>query len=264
MTSSDDPDLLAIDRGLVVSAAGCGKTQLITNAVVRHAGPKPILILTHTNAGVAALRNRLDKEGASRKNYRLATIDGWAIRLISTFPVRSGHDAAIVEGQRPNYPAIREAALKLLAAQHVSDVIEASYARLLVDEYQDCSIRQHGIVYYASHVVPTCVVGDPMQAIFGFGNDPLAGWEKHVCSHFPLAGELRKPWRWVNAGTEKFGQWLLDVRDRLVASQPISLTALPQEVELVVLDGSNDDRQKQLLACRVKPPGQYRFCPDYR
>jgi superfamily II DNA or RNA helicase len=48
-------DLLAIERGTVTAPAGCGKTQLIANALARHRGNKPILVLTHTNAGVAAL-----------------------------------------------------------------------------------------------------------------------------------------------------------------------------------------------------------------
>lgn len=52
-------DLLAIDRGTVTAPAGCGKTQLIADALTRHSGSKPILVLTHTNAGVAALRERL-------------------------------------------------------------------------------------------------------------------------------------------------------------------------------------------------------------
>ena len=100
-----DIDLLQIEhRRRGVPTAGCGKTQLITDALARHQGPKPILVLTHTNAGVAALRARLEKAGVAPAAYRLATLDGFAIRLISTFPQRSGHDAKIVTGGRPNYP----------------------------------------------------------------------------------------------------------------------------------------------------------------
>ena len=143
-------DILGIERGLVIAPAGCGKTQLIANALVSHPGPKPVLILTHTNAGVAALRTRLDKAGVKNSSYRLATIDGWAIRLITTFPQRSGHDPAILSGSRPNYLEIRRAAARLLKNLHVDDIIGASYSRLLVDEYQDCSLGQHAIVCFAS------------------------------------------------------------------------------------------------------------------
>ena len=37
-------DLLQIEHGAVVAPAGCGKTQLITDALARHQGPKPILV----------------------------------------------------------------------------------------------------------------------------------------------------------------------------------------------------------------------------
>lgn len=56
-----DLSLLDIERGLVIAPAGCGKTQLIANALRDHDFDKPILVLTHTNSGVAALRGRLDK-----------------------------------------------------------------------------------------------------------------------------------------------------------------------------------------------------------
>jgi len=90
-------DLLAIDHGSVSAPAGCGKTQVIAAALTRQAGPKPILVLTHTNAGVMALKGRLDKAGVPPSAYRLSTLDGWAMRLIGTFPIRSGHDPAILQ-----------------------------------------------------------------------------------------------------------------------------------------------------------------------
>ena len=39
-------DLLAVDRGLVVAPAGCGKTQLIVDALAHYQGARPILVLT--------------------------------------------------------------------------------------------------------------------------------------------------------------------------------------------------------------------------
>jgi AAA domain len=252
--ASDEPDLLAIERGLVIAPAGCGKTQLIANALRDHKSPKPILVLTHTNSGVAALRGRLNKAGVTPAAYRLSTIDGWAIRLIKTFPLRSGYDAGIVENLRPNYPAIRDAAWKLLKAGHINEVIAASYSRLLVDEYQDCSQRQHAVVYYAAAVLPTCVVGDPVQAIFGFGDDALADWDNHVCKHFPMSGELSCPWRWTNAGAHDLGQWLLNVRKKLLAGEPIDLTKAPADVSWIALDGTQSDYAKLLRAGRTRPP----------
>lgn len=250
-------DLLAIDRGTVTAPAGCGKTHLIAEALSRHRGDKPVLVLTHTNAGVVALRGRLDKAGVSSKAYLLSTIDGWTMRLISTFPTRSGHDPDLLKLARPgtDYPSIRVAAVKLLKAGHVTDVLKATYARLIVDEYQDCSIRQHAVVGYASQVLPTCILGDPMQAIFGFGGDGLATWDEQVCGYFPLAGQLATPWRWINAGTEPLGRWLLDVRGKLLRGEPVDLRTAPSGVTWVHLDGTND-HERRLEAARVRPPGE--------
>ena len=251
----DEIDLHSINRGTVTAPAGCGKTHLIAEALSRHKGTKPILVLTHTNAGVVALRHRLDHAGVSAKAYRLSTIDGWAMRLISMFPARSAHDPDILNLAQPgtDYPNIRVAAARLLKAEHVNDVIAASYARLIVDEYQDCSVRQHAVVAYAALVLPTCTLADPLQAIFGFGADDLAKWED-VCGYFPIAGELTKPWRWINAGTEPLGGWLLEVRAKLLAGDGIDLRTAPQGVTWVELDGTAD-HERRLAAARTRPPG---------
>ena len=250
----NDIDLLAIDRGAVTAPAGCGKTHLIAEALTRHCSGKPILVLTHTNAGVVALRGRLDRAGVPAKAYRLSTIDGWAMRLISTFPMRSAHKAELLHlaNPRTDYPNIRVAAANVLKAGHVNDILAANYARLIVDEYQDCSIRQHAVVGHAAQVLPTCVLGDPMQAIFGFGGDNLAKWDD-VCTYFPLAGELATPWRWINADAEPLGHWLLDVRDNLLRGEPIDLRTAPDGVTWVELDGS-EDHPRRLRAARVRPP----------
>lgn len=248
-------DLLQIQRGTVTAPAGCGKTQLIAKSLSAYQGNKPILVLTHTNAGVAALRGRLERAGVRPSAYRLSTIDGWAIRLISTFPSRSGHDPSVLDLKNASrdYPAIREAAWKLLQAGHASDVIRSSYAHLIVDEYQDCSVPQHHIVYFLSFVLPTCVLGDPMQAIFGFPGNALADWTQQVCAHFPVVHELQTPWRWNNAGEPGLGEWLLQARQVLARGERIDLRHAPPQVTWVSLAGPND-HPKRLGAARTVAP----------
>jgi DNA helicase-2/ATP-dependent DNA helicase PcrA len=152
-----------------------------------------------------------------------------------------------------DYPNIRAAAARMLRAGHLHDVLSASYARLIVDEYQDCSVRQHALVLFASQSLPSCVLGDPLQAIFGFGGDDLAHWENDVCKHFPLAGQLSRPWRWINAGTEALGEWLLFARSQLLRGEPLDLQLAPKEVRWIELNGK-DDHAKRLAAARVSPP----------
>lgn len=178
------------------------------------------------------------------------------MRLISTFPTRSAHNPDILKLANPanDYLTIRNSATKLLTDGHINDILAASYARLIVDEYQDCSVRQHALVAWAAQTLPTCVLGDPLQAIFGFGGDQLARWTEDVCAYFPIAGELTTPWRWINAEAEPLGQWLLEVRSKLLSRQPIDLRLAPAAVSWVELDGTQQDHQKRLSAARVRPP----------
>ncbi len=171
------------------------------------------------------------------------------------FPQRGAYDPNILKlaNARSDYPNIRVAAMNLLKAGHINEVLAASYERLIVDEYQDCSIRQHAVVAYAAQTLPTCVLGDPMQAIFGFGSDQLASWDEYVCKHFPISGELETPWRWINAGKEDFGRWLLKVRKKLLNSEAIDLTTAPAELCWVHLDGT-EDMVRQMRAARTTPP----------
>jgi AAA domain len=246
-------DLLAYERGSVVAPAGCGKTQLIVDALLRSKFDKPILVLTHTNAGVNALRARLQLHGVPSTAYRLSTIDGWAMRLISMFPLRSKTDPKILQLLNPktDYPSIREAACKLLASGHLSEPLKATYSRLLVDEYQDCSLPQHAIVSNASTVLPTCVLGDPMQAIFGIGGVQLVNWRNDVRIQFPHIGILEIPWRWRKAGTENLGQWLLSVRRALKAGLELDLSATPDEVSWIELKPATAVQQR-LSAAQTK------------
>jgi DNA helicase-2/ATP-dependent DNA helicase PcrA len=94
-----------------------------------------------------------------------------------------------------------------------------------------------------------------MQAIFGFGSDNLAKWHEQVCAYFPLVGELDTPWRWINAGAEALGIWLLDARGRLLHGEPVDLRAAPSAVSWVELDGT-EDHQRRLAAARVRPPSE--------
>lgn len=243
-------DLLPLENATITAPAGCGKTELIADALRRHAGQKPILVLTHTNAGVAALRGRLDRSGVASSAYRLSTIDGWAIRLISMFPARSGIDPETLKMSAPAsyYPAIRVAALRLLSGDYVNDVLAANYSQLIVDEYQDCTVPQHELICHASSVLPTVILGDPMQAIFGWrGNEP-PDWNADVCGRFPVVCTLGTPWRWTNAGTERLGRWLLDVRCQLEGGNAIDLNSAPMELEWVHLDGTDDDAKRRQAA----------------
>lgn len=249
-------DIFQARLGSVTAPAGCGKTQLIADTLSQHTGIKPILVLTHTNAGVTALRARLQRGGVPISAYRVSTIDGFAMRLAAKFPLRAGLNARVLDLANPNadYPAIRVAVQALLQAGHISDLIASTYSRLLVDEYQDCNSAQHAIVCSISQTLPTCIFGDPMQAIFGF-RDPLVHWEREAQAAFPPIGALQIPWRWQLAGMDALGAWLLQARASLQVGQPLDLLEAPEGVQWVQLTPGMEVQQR-LVAARAKAPNR--------
>ena len=82
-------ELLArAERASVVAPAGCGKTELIVRAVEATPSGRA-LVLTHTHAGVRALRERLARRGVRRDCARVDTIAGWCLRMAAAYPARS-------------------------------------------------------------------------------------------------------------------------------------------------------------------------------
>lgn len=249
-------DIFQARIGSVTAPAGCGKTQLIADALSQHTGTKPVLVLTHTNAGVTALRARLQRGGVPNSAYRVSTIDGFAMRLAAKFPLRAGLNAGVLDLGDPNadYPAIRAAVQGLLQAGHIGDPMASTYSRLLVDEYQDCNTAQHAIVCSIARTLPTCILGDPMQAIFGW-RDPLVHWKHEAQAVFPPIGALQTPWRWRLAGMDALGTWLLQARTSLQAGQPVDLRVAPEGVEWVRLTKGMEVQQR-LAAARAKAPNR--------
>jgi len=242
-------EILAARRGLVIAPAGCGKTQSIVESVLANEG-KPALVLTHTNAGRIALAARFARRQVPSSKYRLATLDGWAMRLVRTYPLRSDY---IFDGNAPDYPALRRFATALLESRAIDEIITATYGRLLVDEYQDCSTGQHAMALAVSRLLPACVFGDNLQAVFDFGRgDPPAGWNV-VVGAYPEIGQLTVPHRWNNVGANEFGAWLLDVRTALLRGRQIDLRTGGDGVRWLQLTG--DDA----LDIRAQVAAQFRI-----
>lgn len=219
----DEAALLAAERGSVVAPAGCGKTELIARAVRSMDGGRA-LVLTHTHAGVKALRDRLHRLGAARERVHVETIAGWALRYSTAYPVR-----AVLPTPEPaasgEWDAIHRGAAKLLDVEAIRRVVRASYSRVFVDEYQDCTRVQHGLIRALAEVTRCAVLGDPLQGIFGFAGASLS-WRDDIEATFPALGELEVPWRW-HGKNEALGQWLRELREKLTAGAEIDLSTGP-------------------------------------
>lgn len=215
--------LLASSRGSVEAPAGCGKTELIADLVTANEGRRT-LVLTHTNAGVDTLRKRIRAKGAPSSRYVVTTIDSMCVRYVSAYPATAGGFNPKADGKR-YWPSAHAGFATLLEKRSfVREVIEASYDFLVVDEYQDCTTAQHAVVLLLAEWLPCIVFGDPLQAIFGFADDPLPSWNQ-VTHAFPPLMSLDTPHRWMkNGANAELGRWLLEeLRTPFLRGQPVTL-----------------------------------------
>lgn len=217
----DPKSLLGVRRGSVVAPAGHGKTELI--AKLTGLGRRT-LVLTHTHAGVHALRAGMSRLGIDPRAAAVDTIASWASRYTASFPALGRPLGRMPVGSE--WGQLYTGGLNVLSASPVRDVIAASYDRVLVDEYQDCDLGQHDLVIALSEQLSTIVFGDHMQGIFGFGGNPSVSWEHDVFPNFPMLGKLEEPMRWKKA-SPYLGEWIAHVRQQLEHGQSVDLTVGP-------------------------------------
>jgi len=207
---------------LVVAPAGCGKTHLIADAVMVSSGRQ--LVLTHTHAGVRAIIDHLKRRKVSSEQYRVATIDSFALRYANAFPSLSQWTQCQPEGNR--WAELRPAAQSAFQYAAIRRVLKASYSGLYVDEYQDCTNGQHELIKALSDILPTRIVGDPLQSIFWkINKTDLTEW-RDVETVFTRMHELTEPHRWRGIN-DALGDWLLEVRTKLICGDGISLRDAP-------------------------------------
>lgn len=218
----DPREFAAAPRGLVIAPAGCGKTELIARAVAANPSRRH-LVLTHTHAGVRALRERFRRLSVPSGAATVETVAGWALRYALAYPRLSGLE--VDEPSGPAWELVYPAAQRVLASNSIVDVVRATYAGAFVDEYQDCNVAQHALVKQIADVLPCRVVGDPLQGIFSFGTNTIVPWGD-VEATFPVLGELATPWRWKGKN-EALGEWLLHARAALLKGSELDLQAGP-------------------------------------
>lgn len=208
----------------VVLPAGCGKTQLAANsaAVVVARGGR-VLVLTHTHAAVDAVRRRLRFLGISSEHANVTTIASWFGGLVKSYPMLSG----VVVGDEVDFDAVDVGALQLFSSSHMQHMLAASYDLLIVDEYQDCNVGQHAALAAVRHVIPTIVLGDPLQAVLAYRGNALIDWEKDL-GDIPRLDFAVIPWRWVGRN-EALGAFTLELREALLAGQAVDLSGAPVE-----------------------------------
>ena len=206
--------------------AGTGKTQLVAAmaTVTAELGHRT-LVLTHTHAGVDAIRRRLRKFGVPKQTVHVDTITGWAFDLVRSYPNIAGVTVPDVPDWSESEKYV-EGAIKVAQAKAIKDMHAASFEYFIVDEYQDCGVAQHALMAaIADSILRACVLGDRLQGIFGFRGQPLVDWDAHVFGRFPLHPMPYQAWRW-HGHNASLGEWLLAVRPILMQGNPIDFSAV--------------------------------------
>lgn len=231
---------------LVVAAAGCGKTELIADAVTSNQGRRQ-LVLTHTHAGVRAILDRLRKKKANPSSFRVDTIAGFALRYAASFPAIS-KCSDLQPTTSEEWLQVYKGAVASFKNRNIRTVFDCSYSDLYVDEYQDCSLKQHELIMMLSEITPTHIVGDPLQGIFGFqSDDPLVNWSTDIIPHFDRLPDLETPYRWQQNNVQ-LGAWLLEARASLLSGKSIQIND-SESVKWVQLDSPRNSRAKQISTC---------------
>ncbi|MCE7887028.1 MAG: hypothetical protein DYH13_05940 [Alphaproteobacteria bacterium PRO2] len=196
--------------GYVIAPAGCGKTEAIVQGVARYCTGKQ-LVLTHTHAGVSALKRRFKANSVDQDKYHIETISGWALGWVKSYPVLANYTGNLPLPESGQWSLIYKGAATLLVQPFVQWVIKNSYAGVIVDEYQDCTIDMHNLIIALKTFLPCRVLGDPLQGIFNF-NDPLVPWTNVERDFSPNLGVLNEPHRWINVSNRGLGDWLIQSR----------------------------------------------------
>jgi len=215
--------------GYVEAPAGCGKTEAIVKTVGNYCSD-PQLILTHTHAGVGALRQRFKDHQVPTNRFHVDTIAGWSWGWVRKYPQNSTYQGSI---DFPEWDNVYGAMSKLLQKDFVKQVIYNSYSGVIVDEYQDCTISMHQLIISLGGILPCRVLGDPLQGIFGFRQEPLIDWSDVKNDFSTDLGKLDIPYRWIKADNETLGRWLLETRSDFLQNLEPDFRHSPVEVRTV-------------------------------
>ena len=223
------------DKSMLIAPAGYGKTHTIAQCIKKTTGKQ--LILTHTNAGVAAIKEKIHKQKISPEKYHVETISGYAQKYVRAFYM--GKDSPKIENRNKYWTFIVKKAQEILSKEPCKKIIKVTYSGLFVDEYQDCTLSQHELIKKLSSLLPTRILGDPLQGIFGF-KDPLVDLnsDNHMKEFKSHTYELEEPWRW-KGNNEKLGEALKEIRKKLKEKKELNLSLYKEGIDVHKVDNKN-------------------------
>lgn len=232
---------LSAEKSMILAPAGYGKTYTIAEVLAAYHGSKKILVLTHTHAGIASLKEKFDQKQIPSSLYVLDTICSFALNLTKTYHVAKEEIPSESDvNDLFKYSIIH--ATTILKANPIKHLIKSQYDHLIVDEYQDCSVAQHQMILEFASSVKTHLLGDPLQAIFDFRDESIVDFDDESFNLFKTnCQSLDTPWRWINAGNAWLGKDLASIRERLLAGQDIDISNY-KAIEVII--GNKNDYAK--------------------
>lgn len=212
------------EKSMLIAPAGFGKTHTIATCLKNSQNKGKQLILTHTHAGIASIKEKIKKEGIPNSSFEVETITSFAQKYVLAF--HTGNDLPDQEDSKLYYPFIIEKANTLFKLKPIRQIISNTYNRLFVDEYQDCTISQHNLVLSLSELFPTHILGDPLQGIFGFNGEQLVDLNDEIAmkGFIDSKYEMDKPQRWLNGNNALLGADLKSIRELLIRKDSVDLT----------------------------------------
>lgn len=214
-------DFISKHKSLLIAPAGYGKTHAIVESLKYADGRQ--LILTHTHAGVASIKTKLQNAAMPSAKFHVETISGYAQKYVLYY--YGSKELPPQEASALYFPTIIAKATVLFRYPILAKVLRASYSGIFVDEYQDCTTQQHHFIVALGEILPIRILGDPMQGIFDFGGDgSMVDLEDGV-----QMGDfhenrflLNTPWRWKGQN-DLLGEELKSIRGKLEAGETVDL-----------------------------------------
>lgn len=219
-------DFISQDKSLLIAPAGYGKTHTLAKCLVYTPKNQKQLVLTHTHAGIASIKEKIKKLDVPSSKYHIETISGFAQKYVEALCCGISE---FKQGDKGYFEYVIVKSVLLFKLESVKRIISNSYSGLFVDEYQDCTQSQHNMIMLLADVLPTHLLGDPMQGIFNFDKDnPLVSFENDL-TDFEYRVSLKTPWRWQKGGNNKqLGDSLKEIRTILeCGSKEIKINSYP-------------------------------------
>jgi DNA helicase-2/ATP-dependent DNA helicase PcrA len=224
-------ELVAKEKCMVIAPAGYGKTHTISECLLYTSGKQ--LILTHTHAGVASIKEKIKNAKIHSSSYHVETITSYAQKYVNSFYI--GDDIPDQENGKNYFPFIIEKATQIFKIKPITEIIRATYCGLFVDEYQDCNLSQHNLIKELSNLLPTRILGDYLQGIFGFTGDLVdLNNSEQFRTFINNKIELTTPWRWKKANNDLLGNQLKKIRKKLINKESLDLNSF-NAIEFVQL-----------------------------